>query len=255
MSGIRRLIGSLIYRQPVLKSASVGYCSYNGLLPEILVRTPSNILREMFGLPFNDHVSQLNQDIFALLVNRFQQGFFVEIGANDGFTLSNTIYLEECFGWRGLLVEANPAYLPDLLKRKAMVVNKAVAASDGVVEFVDAGLYGGVASTIDLTYATYTAQASKIRVQATTLEAILMEAKSPPVIDFISIDVEGGELPIVEQMCASNNYRFLSGCIEHNYRKKELAEFKSLLNVAGYRIAWEDQTLHDLYFVDSRSGR
>lgn len=33
---------------------------------------------------------------------------FLEIGAFDGVTESNTILLERCLGWRGVLVEANP---------------------------------------------------------------------------------------------------------------------------------------------------
>ena len=35
-------------------------------------------------------------------------GTFVELGALDGTTWSNTLVLERCFGWRGLLIEANP---------------------------------------------------------------------------------------------------------------------------------------------------
>lgn len=254
MSRVREFIKSFIFRQHALRKVGVGYCAHNGLLPEVLVKTPSKSLREMFGLPFNEHVSQLNQDVFALLVNKFKQGFFVEIGANDGFNLSNTIYLEECFGWNGILIEANPSYLPELSRRKAVVVNKAVAASDGVFEFVDAGLYGGITSTIDPTHAVHTDNANKIKIQATTLDKILREHHAPRDINFISIDVEGGELPIVEQMCALKEYRFLSGCIEHNFRQKEYEAFKTLLNAAGYKVVWEGQTCHDLFFVDDRTG-
>ena len=35
-------------------------------------------------------------------------GVFVEAGANDGYTWSNTYYLERWRGWRGVLVEAIP---------------------------------------------------------------------------------------------------------------------------------------------------
>lgn len=254
MSRIRNFLKSFIFRQHVLRRFAVGYCAHNGLLPEVLVKTPSKPLRKMFGLPFGEHVSQLNQDIFALLVNKFKQGFFVEIGANNGFNLSNTIYLEECFDWSGILIEANPAYFPELSKRKAVIANKAVAASDGVFEFVDAGLYGGIASTIDPTHAVRTDNANKITIQATTLDKILREHHAPRIIHFISIDVEGGELPIVEQMCALKEYRFLSGCIEHNFRKKEYEAFKTSLNDAGYSVVWEGQTSHDLFFVDGSTG-
>ena len=35
-------------------------------------------------------------------------GFFVEAGAYDGYTLSNSLFFELYRGWKGLLVEANP---------------------------------------------------------------------------------------------------------------------------------------------------
>lgn len=251
----REFLKSLIFRLSILRNFGVGYCAHNGLLPEVLVKVPSNSLREMFGLPFSEHISQLNQDVFALLFNKFKSGFFVEVGANNGFNLSNTVYLEECFGWNGILIEANPSYLSDLAKRKAIVVNKAVASSDGFFEFIDAGLYGGIASTIDPAHATHTNNANKIKVPATTLDKILHEYKAPKDIAFISIDVEGGELPIVEQMCALQEYRFLSGCIEHNFRQKEYESIKSMLSAAGYKVVWEGQTCHDLFFVDDRAGR
>ena len=254
MKKIKAFVKSLIFRQQLMKRLGVEYCAHSGLLPEVIVKTSSRSLRQIFGLPFNEHTSQLNQDVFALLANRFKQGFFVEVGANDGFNLSNTVYLEECFGWKGILIEANPFYLPELSKRRAVIVNKAVAASDGVFEFVDAGLYGGITSTIDPTHAFHTNKAKKIKIQATTLNSILGENHAPPDINFISIDVEGGELPIVEQMCALRNYRFMSGCIEHNFRLKEYEAFKMLLDAAGYKVVWEGQTSHDLFFVDKRPG-
>ena len=45
-----------------------------------------------------------------LLARQHAQGVrkFVELGAFDGLTLSNTWMLEQCFGWSGLLVEAYP---------------------------------------------------------------------------------------------------------------------------------------------------
>lgn len=77
------------------------------------------------------------------------------------------------------MIEANPAYLGDLAKRKAIVINKAVAAEDGVFKFIDAGLYGGIASTIDPVHSCYTANASEIKVPATTLVKILEEQNAP----------------------------------------------------------------------------
>jgi hypothetical protein len=67
--------------------------------------------------------------------------------------------------------------------------------------------------------------------------------------------VEGAEVPIVEQMCKLPNYRFACGCIEHNARQPDYRHIESLLNKAGYRIVWDGQTQHDLFFVDARSAQ
>ena len=50
--------------------------------------------------------AQLAQDIFALAVsNSTSPKFFVEFGATDGITLSNTWLLEKHLGWQGILAE------------------------------------------------------------------------------------------------------------------------------------------------------
>ena len=60
--------------------------------------------------------SQFGQDrtiaeIFALRTAP-RRGFFVELAANDAVFLSNSLTLEQEFGWAGLCIEANPNYIP-----------------------------------------------------------------------------------------------------------------------------------------------
>jgi FkbM family methyltransferase len=252
MMNAKKTIKSIVVRLQFLRRLCVAYCAHNILLPSVFARTPVAKLRKIFFLPESPHVTQLNQDIFALLANRFRTGFFVEIGANDGFMLSNTVYLEEQFGWNGLLVEANPQYLDSLKKRNSKAVIAAVVEKEGHYDFCSAGLYGGVVELLDKTHEKMTQNASSIRVWGTTLERILEENGAPKVINFISIDVEGAEVPIVEQMCRLRNHRFTCGCIEYNARPADYRQIKSLLKDAGYRIVWEGQTQHDLFFVDER---
>ena len=38
----------------------------------------------------------------------YDYGFFVELGANDGYTESNTLFLENKRNWRGILIEPSP---------------------------------------------------------------------------------------------------------------------------------------------------
>lgn len=48
-----------------------------------------------------------NLDIQLLDYIGYQNGFFIEAGANDGITQSNTYLLERDYNWTGLLVEPN----------------------------------------------------------------------------------------------------------------------------------------------------
>ena len=50
--------------------------------------------------------AQIFQDIFVLfMTNEKKGGYFVEFGATNGVTLSNTYLLEKSFGWEGILAE------------------------------------------------------------------------------------------------------------------------------------------------------
>ena len=41
----------------------------------------------------------------------FRGGTFLELGAFDGWKESNTLHLETCLGWRGILVDGQPTHL------------------------------------------------------------------------------------------------------------------------------------------------
>ena len=247
---MKEIVWRFIQKLLFLSKPSVRYCVDHRLLPRVLAKTPSKVLRELLFLPSSSQTTQLNQDIFALLVNHFKTGYFVEIGANDGFTLSNTFYLEEHFGWSGLLVEANPKYADSLSRRKhATIINKAIGDETCVAQFVDAGLHGGLTKWLDTLHAHHTDQAPVINVPCITLKQMFDDAHVPKVIDFLSVDVEGGEITIVRQLI-QNERRVRCGCIEANDRKDDIAMIKHLLENAGYKIVWEGMIMQDVYFVD-----
>lgn len=252
---LKDLIKNYLLNTKFLKKISVLYVTQNKLLPSVLVKLESHEARSQLFLPQSKYITQLNQDIFGLIHNKYNPGYFIEIGANDGFDLSNTIYLEKFFGWNGLLIEANPKYEDSLKKRNAKHVISAVMDMPGVYEFIDAGLYGGIEKTIDSANIHRTNNSSLIKVNGERFEVILKNNHAPKIIDFISIDVEGGETSIVKQMTSLQDYRFKSGCIEHNYREDDYLQIKKLLELSGYKIIWENQTMHDLFFVDSISAK
>jgi FkbM family methyltransferase len=57
---------------------------------------------------------------------------FVEIGANHPIACSSTLYLEKYHKMNGILVEANPALIPELIKQrpKATIINAAITNTD-----------------------------------------------------------------------------------------------------------------------------
>ncbi|KAK9302061.1 hypothetical protein QLX08_005800 [Tetragonisca angustula] len=55
--------------------------------------------------------------IIRTILKDMRSGFFVECGAYDGETRSNTLALEQFFGWRGLLIEADPLNFSNMMDK------------------------------------------------------------------------------------------------------------------------------------------
>ena len=65
------------------------------------------------------------------LLGGIAQGTFVEIGGNDGWSTSNTVFLESCSGWRGVLIEPDPRAFKMMRKARPHVLSvRAGACSD-----------------------------------------------------------------------------------------------------------------------------
>ena len=82
-------------------------------------------------------------------------GTFVELGALDGVTGSNTYALEKCLNWRGLLIEANPESYAKLQVsgRKAAKVHSAVCPRPGYVNVTAHGsVFAGMPSEMSAAY-------------------------------------------------------------------------------------------------------
>ena len=80
------------------------------------------------------------------LLGGLRDGFFVEAGAYDGQTLSNSLFFELKRAWTGLLVEPNPVLFERLRtkNRRAWLFGQCLAPGNRpeVVEFEAAGLIG-----------------------------------------------------------------------------------------------------------------
>lgn len=169
-----------------------------------------------------DHLyrSQFGEDrILWQVFQRRRTGYFIEVGAYDGVTLSNTFFLEQ-MGWNGLLVEP---ILPlcqkaAVTRPRSRVIHAACSkrGSHGTAKFTVAqnvpvlSFLQADQEHIDRCKREG-AQLVEIEVPVVTLTDILLnERKSPaPVgtpwvpkvgwrIDLVSIDTEGCELDVLD---------------------------------------------------------
>src|SRR5205814_5665025 len=91
--------------------------------------------------------SQYAQDDFVLeVLGGKRGGFFLDSGAADGVTLSNTYLLEKAFGWSGICVEPNEVFFEALVRnRLCHCVSCCLYDREGDVEFLEkAEMFGGI---------------------------------------------------------------------------------------------------------------
>ena len=129
-------------------------------------------------------------------------GTFTELGAFDGETGSQTVHLERCFGWRGLLLEANPtnyAQIANKHRDRATVVHSAVCSQRGTVQVGNASsTVTGIEGTMSRAHQAKwrRAQGTSVPVPCAPLGELMVEAGFPKVT-FLSLDVEGAELDVL----------------------------------------------------------
>ncbi|MDQ2896491.1 MAG: FkbM family methyltransferase [Actinomycetota bacterium] len=129
-------------------------------------------------------------------------GFFVEAGGFDGFTQSNTYYLERFRGWQGILIEPmhELAALARANRPAAQILRYALVGpehdgTDVEMEFGDlmtsvSGLHESDWSDSGLVLGWRDRRTE--HVPARTLSALL-DATGSPAIDLLSLDIEGYE--------------------------------------------------------------
>lgn len=126
-------------------------------------------------------------------------GFFVEVGANDPQALSQTWHLEQR-GWTGVLVEPQPELADRLRALRPQSRVFAVACSTPANAGKAMTLHlAGIHSSLDplLNISTERPEGT-IEVPIRTLDQVLADAGAPTPIDFVSVDVEGLEIEVLE---------------------------------------------------------
>jgi FkbM family methyltransferase len=192
--------------------------------------------------------SQLGQDLEVLkLFNNKKNGYFLDIGAFDGKSYSNSFLLEKSYGWQGICVEPLPDEYAKLIQiRKCKTANKALYHTSNMqVNFTVADMLSGITDNID--HHTHVKDNTTITVETITPTDLLQEMGAPTIIDYMSLDTEGSELAILQAFDFSK-YTVLFINVEHNYEEPRRTDMRILLESHGYMYfgsrAFDDNYLH-----------
>ena len=191
-----------------------------------------------------NYYSQFGQDkfIYENVLNKKSRGFFLDIGASDPIDQNNTYFFER-LGWKGIAVEPrkvdydrfvsersciceNVAITDKHETRKFLQIHGYAKGLSGILEgydlshirriFRDIEMFGGGAELIDM--------------ECMPISHLLM-SHSVTEVDYMSLDVEGMELPILKTI----DFDLVSiKCItvENNYNNIEIPNF---LTSKGYK--------------------
>ena len=214
------------------------------------------------GIPIHNSTSQLNQDLFVLSeLSGKRKGYFVEFGAADGKTHSNTYLLEKTMGWDGILAEPAKRWHSDLNAcRKVPIEMDCVWKETGQeLEFIEiSGDGDGQLSTIDQfvscdSHDRNQEDAIKYKVKTISLLDLLKKHNAPKTIDYLSIDTEGSEFEILNNF-DFDAYQFHVITCEHNFTKMR-GHVHKLLTSKGYIRKFKSTSKWDDWYVNSKLSR
>ncbi|MDC0512707.1 FkbM family methyltransferase [Gammaproteobacteria bacterium] len=185
------------------------------ILPSFLVKFIRSI-KNSFNINYIGYVALNNLDKQLEAYCNHQDGYYVELGANDGITQSNSFYFEKKKNWKGVLIEPSPNnYLKCRQNRdpsNKFFCNACVSFDfkEEYVEMIYANLMTvshNLEKDIDsessflkrsLKYLDKYEDHFTFGAKAKTLTDLLIEADSPNIIDFLSLDVEGSEMEVLK---------------------------------------------------------
>ena len=141
-------------------------------------------------------LNQLDKKMLEFI--NYENGFFIECGANDGVDQSNTWYFEKNLNWSGILIEPLSKQFQELKKnrsKKNKFFNLALCSSEieNILLMENNDLVSK--SVID---SSKIANSNFESVSSQTLTKILDEVSAPSLIDFFSLDVEGFEYQVIK---------------------------------------------------------
>lgn len=198
--------------------------------------------------------AQLFQDLMVVFILKGKRdGYFVEFGATNGSDMSNTLILERDFQWKGILAEPAKGWHAALkANRKAAIDTRCVWSKTGthlefretenaegstLMEFIDKDSNRDARKT-----------GADYPVETITLNDLLSAHSAPKEIDYMSIDTEGSELPILQAFDFSkHDIKIMT--VEHNFVEPNRQQMFDLLTAQGFIRVFEPLSKFDDWYV------
>ena len=183
-------------------------------------------------------------------LNWLENGIYIEIGALDGISHTNTMLLEQYFNWNGILVEPNPQFSSHLKKNRGNnhLDFSSVSSRSGKKLQLRIAKNKGHSSLSEFTNLA-TIYEDEFQVDSITLNHLTRKYLLPVKINYLSIDTEGGELKILEIFTFKDyDLEFIS--IEHNYGP-ERQVINKLLTRHGFTRVFENISSIDDWYISA----
>ncbi len=204
--------------------------------------------------------SQLLQDVFAsFIVGDLFDKTFLEFGATDGISLSNSYMLEKNLGWTGVLAEPSPQWHAKLKNNRpnTKILTDCIWKSSGEkLDFFVSDI--GVLSTLvdfknnDLSSMPDNTEArikngKVVEVETVSINEVMetnFNGNSP---SYVSIDTEGSEYEILNSL-DFEKYRPVVFTIEHNFTNLQ-KKIDAFIISKGYTRVFRELTSFDGWYV------
>lgn len=194
--------------------------------------------------------SQLFQDLWVLWrAGEKCEGYFVEFGAANGKSLSNTYLLEKEYGWRGILAEPNPEFHAAIqAQRNCHFSPLCVYGTTGETLKFHCDAVGELSTLSHLTAVDSHKRNARAEIEVGTisLNDLLLHFGAPRDIDYISVDTEGSEYDILANF-DFGKYNVRSFTIEHNGTAAR-ERIHAIMTAHGYQREFEDLSYFDDWY-------
>ncbi|MBI3508833.1 MAG: hypothetical protein HY069_04300 [Chlamydiia bacterium] len=180
------------------------------LIIACLLFSQSLISQEFHSQAYQD---QFVHHLLYKLLNKQDEGHYLEIGAWQPIYINNTYVFEKDFGWKGVSIDISDAYVPDWKKNRQNML---------------------------------------LIQDATEVDYNALLLSFPCIIDYLSLDVDGNYDAVLRKI-PLNTYKFKVITIEHDYyrygdvyRSKE----REILSSFGYCLICSDVSMGGDKFED-----